>query len=116
MKFKIDENLPLEVADDLRAAGHDAQTVFDEGLAGAADPAIMARVKAEGRVLLTMDKGIGNIHHYPPTDYAGIVLFRPRSSGRGETLRFVRHHVPTILAGSLNGHLWVISDAGIRVR
>ncbi len=26
MKFKIDENLPVELVDDLRAAGHDAHT------------------------------------------------------------------------------------------
>ena len=32
MKFKIDEDLPAEVTADLRAAGHDADTVFDEGL------------------------------------------------------------------------------------
>ncbi len=43
MKFKIDENLPAEIAVDLRAAGHQADTVSDEGLTGAVDPAILAR-------------------------------------------------------------------------
>jgi hypothetical protein len=52
-------------------------------MAASVAPAIMAHVKAEGRVLLTMDKGIGNINQYPPDQYAGIVLFRPRSTGRG---------------------------------
>ncbi|MHB8204800.1 MAG: DUF5615 family PIN-like protein [Desulfomonilaceae bacterium] len=35
MKFKIDENLPVEFADELRAIGHDAKTVLriHEGLA-----------------------------------------------------------------------------------
>ena len=32
MKFKIDDNLPAGVTADLRAAGQDADTVFDEGL------------------------------------------------------------------------------------
>jgi hypothetical protein len=116
MRFKIDENLPVEIADDLRAAGHDAHTVGEERMAGAADAAIMAHVKAERRVLLTMDKGIGNINQYPPHEYAGIILFRPRSTGRGETLLFVRHHLPALLASALSGHLWVVSEAGIRVR
>ncbi len=61
MKFKIDENLPSELAADLRAGSHEAETVADEGLAGAPDSTIMARVQAEGRVLLTMDKGIADI-------------------------------------------------------
>ena len=34
MKFKIDENLPSELAVDLRDLGHEADTVFDESLAG----------------------------------------------------------------------------------
>jgi predicted nuclease of predicted toxin-antitoxin system len=29
MKFKVDENLPREVADLLRGAGHDATTVIE---------------------------------------------------------------------------------------
>jgi Domain of unknown function (DUF5615) len=32
MRFKIDENLPIEVAELLRAAGHDALTVLDQNL------------------------------------------------------------------------------------
>ena len=29
MKFKIDENLPMEIRDDLRAAGHDIESLGD---------------------------------------------------------------------------------------
>ena len=35
MKFKVDENLPVEVAELLRDAGHDAITIYDEELVGA---------------------------------------------------------------------------------
>ena len=34
MKFKIDENLPVEAAELLRDAGHDAHTVGEESLTG----------------------------------------------------------------------------------
>ncbi|MBI4317283.1 MAG: DUF5615 family PIN-like protein [Chloroflexi bacterium] len=40
MKFKIDENLPVELAELLCAAGHDAQTVQTEGLGGQRDRVI----------------------------------------------------------------------------
>jgi hypothetical protein len=33
MKFKLDENLPYELAEDLTRLGHEADTVFSEGLA-----------------------------------------------------------------------------------
>lgn len=32
MKFKLDENLPVEIVDDLRKLGYDADTVSDEGM------------------------------------------------------------------------------------
>jgi predicted nuclease of predicted toxin-antitoxin system len=97
MKFKLDEHLPNEIADDLRQDGHDALTVFDQGLAGALDINLMRVVQAEGRVILTMDKGIANVTIYPPGLYAGIVLFRTAQTGRGAVLQFVRQHMPAVL-------------------
>jgi Domain of unknown function (DUF5615) len=116
MRFKVDENLPGDLVTDLRAAGHEADTVHDEGLAGAADSVVMARVQAEGRAILTPDKGIADVRAYPPALYAGLILFRPRTTGRLATLALVRRHLPTLLQSSLAGHLYIVSESGIRVR
>jgi predicted nuclease of predicted toxin-antitoxin system len=40
MRFKVDENLHPEVAARLCAEGHDAMTVFEEGLRGHPDDEI----------------------------------------------------------------------------
>jgi hypothetical protein len=37
VRCKIDENVPIEAAELLRAAGHECQTVYDEALSGALD-------------------------------------------------------------------------------
>jgi hypothetical protein len=37
VRFKLDENLPREACDLFREAGHNALTVPDQGLTGAAD-------------------------------------------------------------------------------
>ena len=37
MRFKTDENIPLEAVDLLRVGGHDALSVFDQSLAGRPD-------------------------------------------------------------------------------
>ena len=37
MKLKVDENLPIEVAEALQHAGHDAVTVHDQRLTGRPD-------------------------------------------------------------------------------
>jgi predicted nuclease of predicted toxin-antitoxin system len=57
MRFKLDENLPVEILAELRSAGHEADSVYDESLDGEADSTILARVREEERILLTLDKG-----------------------------------------------------------
>ena len=79
MKFKIDENLPAEVAEQLRELGHEASTVVQEVLTGAPDSAIVAAAAAEARILLTLDKGIANLLRHPTATNHGVVLFRPGS-------------------------------------
>lgn len=116
MRFKLDENMPVELRDDLRALGYEADTVPDEGLTGAPDSVILARARLEGRVLLTLDKGIADVRRFPPRDYAGIVLFRPGSTGRGAVLAFVRRHLPSLLQADLAGWLFVVGERSIRVR
>jgi hypothetical protein len=116
MKFKLDENLPSEIIDDLVGAGHEADTVIDEGYVGAADIHLVDVCRAEERILLTMDKGIANIRAFPKHTHAGIVLFRPATQGRGATLAFVRRHLPALLASELKLRLIVVTEAGIRIR
>ena len=53
MRCKIDENLPAEAADLLRAGGHECHTVFDERLGGEVDARVHEQCRREGRVLLT---------------------------------------------------------------
>jgi len=116
MKFKLDENLPVELAADIRAAGHEAETVHDEGLTGSVDPLLLQQAHAEGRALLTMDKGIADVRVYPPADYSGIVLFRLKVTGRRAVLAFIRQHLPALLQADLAGHLIVVSESGMRIR
>lgn len=116
MKLKLDENLPSELAEELRAAGHDADTVYDEGLAGTADPDLLLAAHGESRILLTLDKGIGDVRVYPPEKHAGIVLFRPPSSGRRSVLEFVRKHLPQVLELEIAGRLVVVTDQALRIR
>jgi hypothetical protein len=103
VRFKLDENLPVELLDDLRAAGHQADGLRDEGLIGAPDDVVLDLVRRETRVLLTLDKGIADVRAYPPETHAGIVLFRPPAAGRGTTLLFVRRHLVSLF-GPIAGH------------
>jgi predicted nuclease of predicted toxin-antitoxin system len=76
VKFKLDENLPISSAQALAGCGHEVDTVAAEGLTGAADPRVVAAAAAEARVLITLDRGMGDIRAYPPGSHAGIVVLR----------------------------------------
>ncbi len=116
MKFKIDENLPAELIADLHKAGHEADSVPDENLVGAPDFDVLKACQAAGRVLLTLDKGIANIRTYPPEALAGVVLFRPRTRGRGEVASFIRERLSEVLKLASPGRLVVVTKSGIRSR
>jgi predicted nuclease of predicted toxin-antitoxin system len=49
MRSKVDENLPMEVAQLLRKAGHEAATVLDQHLGGGDDLTIASICQQEGR-------------------------------------------------------------------
>ena len=82
MKFKTDENLPVEAAATLRNAGFDVETVPEENLSGLDDETIVARVRGEGRVLLTLDLDFANIRAYPPDQHPGIIVLRLKTRAR----------------------------------
>lgn len=116
MKFKIDENLPAEIAQDLRVLGHDASTVAEEGITGIDDEGLVSRVREESRVFVTMDKGIADIQAYPPEQFAGLILFRPEEVGRGAVLSFVRSRLTQLLMMHLRGRLVVVGTTGVRIK
>jgi predicted nuclease of predicted toxin-antitoxin system len=58
MRLKLDENLPAELVEDLRALGHDADSVESQGLAGKPDTVIADAARRSDRVLVTLDKGL----------------------------------------------------------
>jgi len=53
--------------------------VKDHKLSGASDDRILKLTKTEGYVLVTYDKGFGNIIKYPPSAHKGIILLKVRN-------------------------------------
>lgn len=116
MKIKLDENMPAEIAAELREAGHDAETVPEEGLGGTADTPLLERAASESRIFVTLDKGIADVRKHPPNRFAGLILLRPGSTGREAVAAFARQHLPMLLQEELTGRLVIVTKTGIRFR
>ena len=55
MRFLVDENLPIEVADILRRGDHDVLHVSQSGHRGASDQQLWRLAADEGRIIVTRD-------------------------------------------------------------
>jgi len=116
VKFKTDENLPNAAVAILRAAGHNVTTVLEEELGGAADPRVAQICRTEQRALITLDRGLGDIRAYPPADYHGIVVLRPRDQGIDAIVALIQRIGPLLESHSLVGTLWIVDERRVRVR
>ncbi len=115
MKFKIDENLPIEIAELLQSADHDVTTVHGQRLMGEADPRIIEVCRQEDRVLVTLDLGFSNIRVYPPKQFAGILVLRVHHQDKPHVLTVFRAALPLIGQQPLQHHLWIVEENRVRV-
>jgi predicted nuclease of predicted toxin-antitoxin system len=117
MRFKVDENLPIDAAELLRANGHDAMTIFDQQMVGEPDPKVASVCKAEERAIITLDLDFSDIRTYPPSAYPGIIILRPRTQSKPDVLALLDKLIP-LLGGRepLAGNLWIVQENGIRIR
>jgi predicted nuclease of predicted toxin-antitoxin system len=116
VKLKLDENLPHDVATALERRGHDVHTVVEEQLAGRSDPVVVAAATAEGRMTLTLDRGIGDLRRYPPGSHAGIVILRPVAQDPVSILALIERLLATHALDDLHGCLVVVEPRRIRIR
>lgn len=116
MKLKLDENLPPAARSAAEALGHDVDTVADEGMLGSADPDVFAAAQREGRFLITLDVGFGDIRQYPPGTHAGIAVVRLGVASRPAIADAVGRLLNGPGRGDLTGALVVVRQHLIRVR
>ena len=116
MQFKIDENLPVEIAELFVNAGHDAKTVNEQQLKGTKDPVLIAVCKSEHRVLVTLDTDFSDIRAYPPQEFTGIIVLRVGSQAKQHVMKIVHRLISLIGVEHLDQHLWIVEETSIRIR
>jgi predicted nuclease of predicted toxin-antitoxin system len=116
MKFKIDENLPVEVADVLNSAGHNALTISDQQMVGADDSQIASVCKRERRVLITLDLGFADIRQYPPREFTGIIVLRLNQQDKDRVIQITEKLLSILNTDALKKKLWIVEEHRVRIR
>jgi Domain of unknown function (DUF5615) len=116
MKFKVDENLPVEVAERLRAEGYDAMTVLEQAMGGVPDPHVYRVCQAEERVLVTLDLDFSDIRTYPPRSSAGIIVFRFARQDKLYVLAQFDRVIEVLKTEPIERRLWIVDEQQVRIR
>ena len=117
MTFLVDNALSPELADLLRAAGHDAVHVRDYGLHEAEDSIVLARAEAEARVLISADTDFGALLMIRKQRRPSVILFRAGSPRRSVAqANLLLTHLESCAADLDHGAIVVFRQNRIRVR
>ena len=114
--IKIDEDLPRAIAQMLRSRGLNTDSVSEQGLQGSPDDLLWLRIQAEGRCLITADKGFADLRRYAPGSHAGIVLLRSREESRHSYLALACIAADRLNLSALAGTVAIVTERGIRIR
>jgi len=88
LRFYLDENVPVQVAQQLRARGIDAVTARSEGMLGATDDMHLQQAARLGRVLCTNDADFLRLAT-AGIKHVGIVFGQQDSHYIGDWVRFL---------------------------
>jgi len=116
MKFKLDENLPLQIAAEIRARMHDVETVGEEDLTGRLDVDIWQAAQREGRILITQDLDFSDARKFQPGTHHGIVLIRLQSPSRRNLIIRTTELFEAENVSGWGGCFVVVTERKIRVK
>ena len=115
MKFKLDECVDVRLARLFEDAGHDAETVFSEKVAGVTDKAIYDICLKEKRTLVTQDLDFSNPFVFDPLPTNGIVVLRNPSQLLHDLEGLLNQVISFLVKENPAGHLWVVAKNRIRI-
>src|SRR5215213_6677644 len=116
MRFLADMGIAMRTIEWLRQNGHDAVHLREQGLQRLPDDAVMAKARAETRIVLTMDLDFGYLLAASGARAPSTVIFRlsdERSQAVNERLEATLASCGTDLH---DGAIVSVSESSIRVR
>jgi predicted nuclease of predicted toxin-antitoxin system len=116
MNLKIDENLPVEVAELLKQAGYDATTVSEQNLIGTSDTNLAVVCNKEKLTMVTLDTDFTDIRSYQPDRFCGIIVMRLSRQDKPHVLEVFRRVMRLFEREPIEQRLWVVEEDRIRIR
>lgn len=90
--------------------------MLEESLGGRDDPTVLSAAIDEGRLLLTLDRGFGDVRAYAPGTHPGIIVLRPDDQRVPTVVAMVEMIVDHHDVDELAGCITVVQRNVLRVR
>jgi len=113
--FLIDECVSIQTKLFLNTLGFKTVDSRKVGLIGAEDAEVFRFAKENGYILVTYDKGFGDIRKYPPSSHNGIIILKIKNQISMERC----HKILEFLLGmekNLKGALYIVDEKKYRKR
>ena len=114
MKFLADENVEKLVVDWLRDEGFDVLYIAEVS-PSVTDEEIIRISYDEQRVIITNDKGFGELIFYRKEPVVGLILIRAKDEGATNKVELIREVIGK-LRDRITGHFIVVNEIGIRTK
>jgi predicted nuclease of predicted toxin-antitoxin system len=115
MQLKLDENMPRQLAEALRTAGHDVHTVADERLLGRSDEVVWNAAIREEWLRVTLDRDFGRLATGSIGHFGAIVL-RPRDADQAMIIALARRAIALAMDVDMKNRVAIFEDERIRIR
>ena len=116
-KFVIDEDMPRSTGTILKECGYDVKDIRDYGLRGAEDKEIYKFAQRNEAVILTGDRGFGNILRFPLGEHFGIIVVHfPNEMSTMEINRQILERFENLSEDDFNGNIIIMEPLKIRIR
>ncbi len=114
LRFLIDESSGKKLSDALRATGHDVKFVFDF-IPAAPDYKVLEFAEREKRILITNDKGFGELVFRLGRPSSGVILLRLNKDSAKSRIEVVLSLAESLKENMYN-HFIVASEIEFRIR
>jgi predicted nuclease of predicted toxin-antitoxin system len=116
VKLLIDESLQRQAATILTEAGIDAVHVTDLGLGGATDDQILARARADSRIVVTADTDFGTLLALTGATGPSVILLRRPGRRAADRARTVLDVLALVHEQLGRGSVVTVEHTRVRVR
>lgn len=115
LKIFADECVHIDLISALKQGGHNVKTARDSGFAGADDYAIFMFAAKDERILLTFDRGFGDVFRFNIKQSKVIVIILVGQMDREEIINNTLSFFAFIAEHNIGGKLAIVGRNRIRI-